>query len=162
MMMFPAILVVRVAVAAVGTAFGLEGGLHVDEIRSEATEHVLDDMVRSYAKDPIPDFSRQMPISQMPRKAHELIGVRMPDLDHGFGRGSNREPSPIFELQAISISHRNRCRKVEKDMFAKIRSQADATAMSRVKIEGERARRLFLRPTSGASMNGSDLRHVNT
>ncbi len=161
-MMFPAILVVRVAVAAVGTAFGLKGGLHVDEIRSEATDHVLDDMVRSYAKDPVPDFSRQMPISQMPRKAHELIRIFMPDFDHGFGRGPNPEPSPIFELQAISVRHCNRFRKVEKDMFAKIRSQADATAMSRVKIEGERARRLFLRPMSGASMNGSDLRHVNT
>jgi hypothetical protein len=40
-------------------------------------------------------------------------------------------------LQAISISHCNRLRKVEKDVFALIRSQANATAMARIKIESQ-------------------------
>ena len=60
---------------------------------------------------------------------------------------------PIFELQAISIGHRNRFRKVEKDIFALIRRQANAAAMTRIKIEGESACRLFLRPKPGGAMN---------
>jgi hypothetical protein len=40
-------------------------------------------------------------------------------------------------LQAISIGHRNRLRKIQKDIFALIRCQANATAMARVKIESE-------------------------
>jgi hypothetical protein len=40
-------------------------------------------------------------------------------------------------LQAISIGHRNRLRKIQKDIFALIRCQANATAMAPVKIESE-------------------------
>jgi hypothetical protein len=56
-------------------------------------------------------------------------------------------------LQAISIGHRNRFRKIEKDIFALIRSQANAAAMACVKIESERAFRLFLRPMPRGAMN---------
>jgi hypothetical protein len=56
-------------------------------------------------------------------------------------------------LQAVPIGHRNRVWKVEKDIFALIRHQANAAAMARVKIESERACRLFLRPMSGGAMN---------
>jgi hypothetical protein len=40
-------------------------------------------------------------------------------------------------LQAISIGHCNRPREIQKNIFALIRSQANATAMARVKIESE-------------------------
>ena len=58
MMMLIFIMVVMVAVAAVSTAFGLEGGPHFYEIRSEAMEHVLDHMVGPNAKNLVTDFSR--------------------------------------------------------------------------------------------------------
>jgi hypothetical protein len=74
-------MVVMVAVAAVSTAFGLEGGLHFYDTRSEAKEHILDHMVGPNAKYLVSDFSRQMPISQMPGKAHQLIGISVPDFD---------------------------------------------------------------------------------
>jgi hypothetical protein len=74
-------MVVRVAVAAIGAAFGLEGDLHLYELRSEAMEHVLDHMVGPNAKNLVSDFCRQMPISQMPGKAHQLIGISVPDFD---------------------------------------------------------------------------------
>jgi hypothetical protein len=78
-----------------------------------------------------------MSISQMPCQAHALIGIFMSDFDKKFGSRLNLQPSSIIELQAISIRHCNRFRKIQKDIFARIRSQADATAMARVKIEGE-------------------------
>jgi hypothetical protein len=56
-------------------------------------------------------------------------------------------------LQAISIGHRNRFRKIEKDIFASIRSQANATAMARVEIERETACRHFPWPVPGGAMN---------
>jgi hypothetical protein len=56
-------------------------------------------------------------------------------------------------LQAISIGHRNRFWKIEKDIFALIRPQVNAATMARVKIESESARSLFLRPMSGGAMN---------
>ena len=145
-------MVVMVAVAAVSAAFGLEGGLHLYKIRSEATEHILNHMVGPNAKNLVSNFGRQMPISQMPGKAHKLIRIFMPDFDNRLGSGFDHEPSAIFELQAVAIGHWDRFRKVEKDIFALIRSQANATPMARVKIKSESARRLFLRPKAGGAM----------
>jgi hypothetical protein len=152
-MMMPGVMIVMAAVAAISAAFGLEGALHLDKTRSEAAEHILDHMVRPDAKNLVSNFSRQMPISQMPGKAHKLIRIFMPDFDNGLRSGLNREPPPIFKLQAISVGHRDRFRKVEKDIFALIRSQANAAAMARVKIESESACRLLPRPQPGGSMN---------
>ncbi len=82
-------MVVTVAVAAVSAAFGLEGGLHLYELRSQAVEHILDHMVGPNAKNLVPNFSRQMSISQMPGKAHELIRIFMPDFDNRLRSGLN-------------------------------------------------------------------------
>jgi len=57
------VMTVMVAVAAVRTAFGLERGLHLYKICSEATEHIFDHVVGSNAKNLVLNFSRQMPIS---------------------------------------------------------------------------------------------------
>jgi hypothetical protein len=148
---------------AVSSAFGLKRSLHANKIRSEAAEHVLDHMVGPNAQNLVPNFSGQMSIPQMPGKTHKLIGIRMPDFDNQLRRGPNLEPPPIIQLQAIAIGHCNRFRKVEKDIFALVRSQANAAAMPRVKIDGERACRLFLRPMSSRPMNASAMhRHIST
>jgi hypothetical protein len=144
---------ILIAMLIVCATLRLEGRLHLYKIRSEAVEHLLDNMVRANAKNLVSNFSRQMPISQMPRKAHKLIGIFVPDFDNKLRSGPNLSPLPIFKLQAISIGHRNRFWKIEKDTFSLIRGQANAAAMARVKIESESARRLFLRPMSGRAMN---------
>jgi hypothetical protein len=153
MMMPTVFMIVMAAVAAVSAAFGLKGALNLCKIRSEALEHILDHMVGPNAKNLVSNFSRQMPISQMPGKAHKLFRIFMPDFDNGLRSGLNLEPPPILKLQAVSIGHRDRFRKVEKDILALIRSQANAAAMARVEIESESACRLFLRPKPGGSMN---------
>ena len=89
MMMATIIMVVMVAVAAVSAAFGLEGGLHLYKIRFEVMEHILDHMVGANAKNLVSNFSRQMPISQMPSKPHKLIGILMPDFHDKFYSGLN-------------------------------------------------------------------------
>ncbi len=69
-MMMPTVdMVVMVAVAAVRTTFGLEGDLHLDEIRSETEEHVLNHMVGPNAKNLVSNFRGQMAVSKVPSKA---------------------------------------------------------------------------------------------
>jgi hypothetical protein len=82
-------MVVIVTVVAVSAAFGLEGTLHPYEIRSKAAEHILDHMVRPNAKNLVSNFSRQMPISQMPSKARKLTWIFMPDFDDKLRSGLN-------------------------------------------------------------------------
>ncbi len=142
-----------IAGVAVRAAFRLERGLHLHKRRSEAVEHLLNHMVRADAKNLITNFSGQMPISQMPGNAHELMGIFVPDFDKGLRSGLDFQQSPVFKLQRIPIRHRNCFREVKKDIFALIGRQANAAAMARVEIERDRASRSFLRPVSGGAMN---------
>ena len=87
MIMFPVTIVVMMA--TVCATLGLERRLHLYKIRSEAVEHLLDNMVRANAKNLVSNFSRQMPVSQMPRKAHKLMGIFMPDFDNKLRSGPN-------------------------------------------------------------------------
>jgi hypothetical protein len=155
MMMPTADMVVMVAVAAVGAAFGLKGGLHLHELRSKAMEHILDHVVGPNTKNVVSNFSRQVPVSQMPRKAHELMGIFVSDFDNQLRSSLNLQPPAVFQLQAISIGHGNRFRKVKKDIFSLIGSQANSATIARVEIESESACRFFLWPVPGGAMNGS-------
>jgi hypothetical protein len=110
-------------------------------------------MVGANAKNSLSNFSRQMPIAQVPSKPHQLIAIFMPDFDHKFGCRSNLEPPSVFQLQTIPIGHRNRLRKIEKDLFVLIRRQANPAAMARVKIQRESVSRPFLRPLPRGAMN---------
>jgi len=149
-----------VAVASVSAAFGLERDLHLYKICSEAEEHILDHVVWPNAKNLVSNFSRQMPISQMPRKAGQLIGIFVSDFDNKLGRCLNLEPPAIFKLQAISISHGNRLGKVEQDIFALIPRQANAASMARVKLESERPCCVFRWPMPGGLMNRSAMNGI--
>jgi hypothetical protein len=155
-MMMPAV-AVFVIVAAVCAAFGLKRGLHLHELRSKAMEHIFDYVVGPNTKSVVSNFSRQVPVSQMPRKAHELMGIFVSDFHNQLLSSLNLQPPPIFQLQAIAISHCNGLRKVKEDIFAMIRSQANTAAVARVEIESESACRFFLRPMPGGAMNGSAL-----
>jgi len=89
MMVSVLIMAVMVAVAAVSAPFGLEGGLHLYKIRSEAMEHIFDHMVGPNAKNLLLNFSRQMAIPKMPCQAHKLIGIFMSDFDSNLSSGLN-------------------------------------------------------------------------
>ena len=156
-------MVVMLHLAAVGATFRLKGHPRLDQDRSEALQHVLDHVIGPYTQHRLPYLGRQMPITQVPRKAHELTWILLPDFNDELRSGLNLQPLPIFKQQAISISHRDSFPKVEKDAFTLIRTQANASAMARVKIDSESARSLFLRPMPSGAMNGNAMhRHIST
>jgi hypothetical protein len=156
--MFTVTMAVMVAMAvAISATFGLEGRLYFRQFCSEALEHLLDHVVGPNAKDMVSNFCRQMPIAEMPSQTYELVGIFVSNLYNRFRGGLNLEPPPVFELQSVSVGHGNRFLKIEKDIFTLVRRQANAPAMTRIKIESERACRLFFRPVPCRAMNGSVL-----
>ena len=139
-MMVPAVaVVVMVAVVAIGATLGLERDVYFRELGPEAAEHLLDDMVGANAENLASNFSRQMPVSEVPSQAHKLVGIFVPNFDNMLCSSLNHEPSPIFKLQTISVSHGNGFRKVQENIFACVSSQANAAAVTRIKIESESA-----------------------
>jgi hypothetical protein len=112
-------------------------------------------MIGPDAKNVVSNFSRQMPISEVPSKTRKLVGIFMPDFHDRLCGGLDFQPSPILKLQAIAICHRDGLWKIKEDIFAMIGSQANTAAMARVEIERESACRFFFRPMPGGAMNGS-------
>jgi hypothetical protein len=153
-MMMPT-LAVFVIVAAVRAAFGLKGCLHLNELRSKAMEHIFDHVVGSNPKNVISNFSRQVPVPQMPREAQELMGIFVSDFDNRFRSSLNLQPPAVFQLQAISVGHGNRFRKVKKDIFSLVHSQANTSAVARIEIKRQSACRFFFRPVPRRAMNRS-------
>jgi len=104
----------------------------------------------------------------MPRKAHKLIGIRMPDFNDKLSCGSNSEPSSIIKLQAIAVRHGNGVRKIKQQILTKIVGKTNATAVSMIKIKSKRADRCIVGPLPGRSVCVSTRKgsvysiHINT
>jgi len=148
-------MVMMVLMPAVRSAFGLKGDLHLHELRSKAMEHLLDHVVGPNAKNLASNFSLQMPVSQVPSKAYKLLRIFVPDFDDELWSSLDLQPPPVFQLQAISVCHRDGFRQVEEDILALICGQANAATVTSVKIQSESACGLFLRPMASGAMNGS-------
>jgi hypothetical protein len=69
MKMLAVMMLVMVAVT-VSTAFRLKGGLDLLKVRPQATEQIFYYMVGPNQKNMVSNLSRQMPITQVPRKSH--------------------------------------------------------------------------------------------
>jgi hypothetical protein len=67
------------------------------------------------------------------------VRIFVTDFDDELRSGPDLQPSPVFQLQAVSVGHRDGFRQVEKDILPLVSSQANAAAMTRIKIEGESA-----------------------
>jgi hypothetical protein len=154
MMMVTFIMFVMVPVSA---AFRLEGCLDLLKIRSKATQHVFDHVVGSNKQDASPNLGRQVPIAQVPGKAHELDRLYMSDFDNILWRGLDLQPSSIVQSQAVAIRHGDGLGKVQKDIFSMIGCEANSPAMTRVEIKRKGVDGFFVRPVSSRAMDGSAL-----
>jgi hypothetical protein len=95
-----------------------------------------------------------MTVSQMPGKTRQLPGVCVPHLYNRLRCRLYFEPSPVFQLQPVTVRHGNRLRQMEEDLFALIRHQTDAPAVTLLEIEGDGSCGLVRRPAPAGSMSG--------
>jgi hypothetical protein len=128
---------VTMFMTAVSATFWLKGRLQLDKDRSEAAQHVFDDMIWPYAERLTPELGWNMSIAEMPRQTHELTDIAMGDIDDGLRRRADDEPTAILDLQAVSIAHRGRGIQVKQHLVALIGEQADTTPVPIVVIKGE-------------------------
>ena len=90
-------MVVMLYRAAVSTPFRLKGHSCLDQDCSEALQHVLDHVIGPYAKRFLPYLGRQMPITQVPGKAHQLTWIVVRDFNDGLRSGLKLQPLPIIK-----------------------------------------------------------------
>src|SRR5262249_2049346 len=100
------------AMTAFCASFWLKGRMHSYKTGSETLEQVFDYVIGSNSQSVGSNLSWQMTVAKMPGQTYELIGIDMSDFDNGLRGSLDFEPPPILELQAISVSHRNRFREI--------------------------------------------------
>src|SRR5215472_4353988 len=141
----------------VSTAFGLESCLGLLKICAQAAQHVFDHVVRPYKKNMVSNFGWQMPVAQVPGKAHQLYWIFMPDFDNVLGSGLDLQPPSIVQPQPVPVRQGNCLGKVQKDIFSVVRHETNSPAVTCVEIKGESADGLLFRPVSSGAMDGSAL-----
>ena len=147
------IMIVMVVMIAVCPAIGLERSIDLPENGAEAVKHILDHMVRTDTKGVVSNVGRQMPIAEMPCKAHKLARIFVRYLDNRFRGRLNHEPPPILKLHTIPISHGDRLRKIEKDILSLIHRKPNPASVPGIEIECDSACGIFLRPMPCRTMS---------
>jgi hypothetical protein len=155
------VMAVAMFATAICSTFGLERRFDLRQPGSETGKHVFDYVVGANEKEISANLRRKMPVSEMPCEAHQLMGMRMPDLYKGFGSGPNPEPIAVVELQSIAVGHRDCFRKIEQYFFSMVCGETNPTPMPCVEIKRDRANRLFAWPVSCRSMDGSIVHGVS-
>src|SRR6516162_11962931 len=99
-MMIVVIVTMAVIVAStVGPAFGLKGFLNLLECCSETSQHFFNHVVGADTESDLANFGREMAISQMPGKPHQLMAVLVTDFHERLGGGRDPKPGSVVELK---------------------------------------------------------------
>jgi hypothetical protein len=122
-----------VMMLAVGTGFGLEGGLEMAELRTEAKEHRLDHVVRANTQGVFADLGQEMPVAEMPGDLDEIRGS---DLDHGLGQRLDPEQGTILETESLARLQAGCFGEIDQDVLAAPGANHVAPASSALEVEG--------------------------
>src|SRR5215472_1530953 len=114
-MMIVVMVVVVIVSGTVGTAFGLKRCLDLLDSGSETLKHSFNNVVGPDTEDVFANLSREMAISKMPGKSHQLMAVFVPDFHQRFGGGSYPEPGSVVELESVAVGHGDRLRQIKQD-----------------------------------------------
>ena len=162
-MMMVVMMMVVIVHGVVCAAFGLESCVDFLERGSETLQHFLNYVIWPNAEHVPANLGRQVAISKVPSKAHQLVVVFVTDFHQQLACCGDPKPGSVIELEPVAVGHGDRFWQIKQDVFSLVRGKADASSMTRVEIERERACRSFLRPMSGRAMNRSVMhRRLNT
>ena len=120
----PMIVSAHMGVPAVGTGLWLERCHPFGRMRTEAREHVRENMVGANAQAIVPillapdDLQRRMAIAEVVGAACKCIGIVALDLEHGFGGSGDAHDTPIVGFEAITAAQHSAAFQKKSDLFA--------------------------------------------
>src|SRR5450432_1175936 len=107
---------VRMAVAGIGAAFGIERRLDLDHARAKPLHHRLDHMV---APDPQAfrhDLGRQMAVAEMPGDPNQVLRILSTNFEQRLRRRDDFDQPVIVEHQRVAAAQRNRVFQIEQEL----------------------------------------------
>lgn len=135
------IVTMRVAAVGVSAALGIERRLDLDDARTEAFYHGLDDMVAADAQALGHDLRRQMAIAEVPADANEVVRIAAADLQQRLGRRDHFDQPAVLQHQRVTAAQRDGILQVEQEFEAPRPRHRHAAAVPVVEIEHHRIRR---------------------
>lgn len=102
--------------ARIGTAFGIERRLDLDDARAQPLHHRLDDVIAANAQALRHDLRRQVAIAEMPGDPNQMQGIDAPDLDQRLGSRDHLDQTAVFEHQRIAATQRDGMLQVEQEL----------------------------------------------
>lgn len=128
--------------AGIGATFGIERRLDLDKAAAEAPDHVGDDVVAPDAQSARRDLGRQMAVAEMPGDAHQMLGIRPPDLDQWFGGCDHFHQPAVFQHQGIATAQRHGLLEIEQEGEPTGALHGEASTVAVVETEHHRIGRL--------------------
>jgi len=108
--------VVAARPAHIGAALGVEGGLDVGDLPSQALHHVLDDRVPAHPQASPQQFGGQVAVAEVPGETGQSARVGGADFGQRFRRGYDFDDAAVVELQAVAGAQRHGLRQIEQEV----------------------------------------------
>ncbi len=128
---------VRLMRGGIGTAFGIERRLDLDDARAETLHHVLDDMIAANAQALCHDLRRQVAIAEMPGEPHQMAGICAAYLDQRLGRCDHLDTAAIFQHQGVAAAQGDGVFQIEQEFQSARPRHRHATTMTIVEVEND-------------------------
>lgn len=128
---------VRLMRGGIGTAFGIERRLDLDDARAETLHHVLDDMIAANAQALCHDLRRQVAIAEMPGEPHQMAGICAAYLDQRLGRCDHLDTTAIFQHQGVAAAQGDGVFQIEQEFQSARPRHHHATTMTIVEVEND-------------------------
>jgi hypothetical protein len=125
----------RTMAGGIGTTFGIERRLDLDDARAEALHHSLDDMIAPDPQRLAHDLRRQMTIAEMPGETNQMERIVTADFEQWLRRRHDFDETPILQNQRIAAAQRYGSLEVEQEFEPACPGHGHPSPMSVVKIE---------------------------
>lgn len=146
----------RMAIAGIGTALGIEWRFDLDNARAQPLHHILDDMIAADSQRASHDLRRQMAIAEMPGNANEVVRVVAADFHEVLGRGDDLDQPAVLQHQRIAAAKRHRMFEIEQEFKSARSRHCHSPAMTVVEIEHDRIRCRFTPAVLQLDLYGAD------
>ena len=142
--------------AGISTAFGIEWRFDDDDTRTEAANHILNDMISPDAQTFADDLRRQMPIAEMPGDPDQMIRICPADFHQRLRRGDHFDQPPVFQDQRVAATQRYGLFQIQQEFQPVCPRHRHAAAMTVVEIEHHRIGSGLIPANLRADLHGAD------
>src|SRR5215470_617901 len=113
-----------VIVLAIGAALGIEGRADLAHLRTQALQHVDDDMVVADQDAVFVDLCRQVAVAEMPGETREGGGAAAAHLDQVLLGSAHFDEAALLQPEAVAAAQNDGLDEIEQEVEAAIAQHA--------------------------------------